>query len=1096
LTRPPNCFLIRVLAVSPKEALVRSSKSILVVLWLLASPPWAIGSKEGDKSGSVRPKEVPEVFAGLSFRSIGPFRGGRSVAVRGVRGEPLTFYFGGTGGGVFKTTDGGATWDPISDKFFKSGSVGAIDVADSDPNVVYAGMGESPIRGNLSSGDGVYKSTDAGATWANVGLRSTYQISRVRIHPKNPEIVYVAALGHAWGPNEDRGIFRTTDGGKSWKKVLYVDEKTGASDLGMDPTNPRILYAAFWQVYRKPWTLESGGVGSGLYKSTDGGDTWKKLSGGLPDGVVGRIGVAVSPARPRRVYAIVEAAKGGVYRSEDGGEKWTLVSGEHKLVERAWYYNWIYADTRDADAVYVPNVSFHKSIDGGKTFSTVRVPHGDNHDLWIDPDDPNRMILGNDGGATISMNGGRTWSTQDNQPTAQFYRVAIDQRIPYRVYGAQQDNSTVAISSASRSAGIEPTDWHAVGGGESGWIAPNPKDPDIVYAGGYGGSITRYDHRTGETREITAWPQPIDGQATRDLKYRFQWNAPLLLSPHDPSVLYHAAHILLRSRDEGQTWEEISPDLTRNDPAKQGYSGGPIVHEVTGVEVYDTIFTVVESPHDAQTIWAGTDDGLVQLTRDGGRSWQNVTPKGIPEWIRINSLEVSPLDPATAYVAATMYQFDDQRPYVYKTSDYGKSWTKIVSGIPDGAFTRVVREDPARRGLLYAGTETGLYVSFDDGGSWRAFQRNLPVVPISDLAVAGSDLVVATQGRAFWILDDLTPLRLWNEGLPSEAVHLFPPRPTIRLSTDGDQGDGEPLPNRGENAPRGVVIDYFLKEKPKDDQEVSIQILSGETVLRSFSSKKKPGSEDEHPADADDAKRDKPLEVSAGLNRFVWDLRMIEPVLISPRYTFGDTPPFGARVAPGTYTVRLKVGTRVLEEKAEVRPLSTLKVSAAELKEQFDLLAALEGDLSAAHETVRSIQDAKSQIKGIVERADKIGKGGKLSELAKPLTEKLSAVEDKLFNPNLKADEDSLLYTPRLDFQFAALAGVVASADARPTAAALKRYAELRKQLDDILQDLRRVLDQELAAFNKAVRDQDVPPVVFIPREKHDPFESRVLKTP
>jgi photosystem II stability/assembly factor-like uncharacterized protein len=1065
--------------VSNRRTRVRPS---LATVWTLFALPAALAAASEKPSARPAPGSPPQAFESMAFRCIGPYRGGRSVAARGVRGEPLTYYFGGTGGGVFKTTDGGATWDPVSDKFLKTGSVGAIDVAESDPMVVFVGMGESPIRGNVSSGDGVYRSTDGGASWQNVGLRGTYQISRVRIHPRNPDIVYVAALGHVWGPNEDRGIFRTSDGGRSWKKILYVDSTTGASDLAMDPTNPRVLYAAFWQVYRKPWTIESGGPGSAIYKSSDGGDTWKKLEGGLPSGVVGRIGVAVSPARPSRVYAILQAEKGGVYKSDDSGETWILTSGEHKLVERAWYYNWIYPDPKNPEIVYVPNVEFHKSIDGGKTFSTIKVPHGDNHDFWIDPDDPQRMILANDGGATISVNGGRTWSTQDNQPTAQFYRVITDARTPYWVYGAQQDNTTVAIASASREAGISATDWHPVGGGESGWVAPDPRNPEIVYAGGYGGYISRYDHKTGETRDVTAWPQPIDGQATRDLKYRFQWNAPLLVSRHDPKVLYHASHVLLRSRDEGQTWEEVSPDLTRNDKAKQGFSGGPIVHEVTGVEVYDTIFTLEESPHEAETLWVGTDDGLVQLTRDAGKTWQNVTPKGMPDWIRINSLEVSPHDKATAYVAATMYQFDDTQPYLFKTSDYGKSWTKIVTGIPEGAFTRVIREDPVRRGLLYAGTEAGLYVSFDDGASWRAFQNNLPVVPITDLTVAGSDLVVATQGRAFWILDDLSPLRLWNEGVTSEAIHLFPARPTIRLSQPGP-GQDDPSPGEGQNAPDGVVVNYFLREKPQDQTEVRIEILSGTTLLRAFTSLKKDPLPGEDPQ-----KAEKPLAPRAGLNRFVWNLRMIEPILITPRFTFGDTPPFGARVAPGTYTVRLRVGSEVRETKAEVLPLPSVATPPQDLRAQFDLLADIERELSRIHETVRGIRDTKAQIQGIADRATKMGKGPELSAAAQSLVGKLTVVEEKLLNPNLKADEDSLLYTPGLDFQFASLAGTVASADARPTDGSVKRYAELESRLDASLAELKGVLEQDLASFNQAVKVREIPAVVFVPADTHEAF--------
>ncbi|HMF08337.1 MAG TPA: glycosyl hydrolase, partial [Thermoanaerobaculia bacterium] len=690
-------------------------------------------------------KTFADQFPGLEFRNIGPFRGGRSAAVTGVRHQPLTFYFGGTGGGVWKTSDGGSNWEPVSDKTFRTGSIGAIAVSESDPNVVYVGTGEAPIRGNVSSGDGVYKSTDAGKTWKNVGLSDTRQISRIRIDPSNPDVVFVAAQGHVWGANAERGIFRSKDGGKTWTKVLFVDDKTGASDLSMDPNNPRVLYAGFWQVVRHPWELVSGGPGSSLWKSTDGGDTWKRLEAkddnGLPEGMWGKVGVSASQARPGRLFALIEAKKGGLFVSEDGGEKWKHVNDEHKIRERAWYYTWVYLDTKNADTLYVPNVGMHKSTDGGKSFSSMRVPHGDNHDMWIDPDDSSRMILSNDGGATISFNGGRTWSTQDNQPTAQFYRVATDNQFPYWVYGSQQDNSSVGIPSGVPGEGIDVTDWHPVGGGESGWIAPDPNNPNIVYAGEYGGQITRYDHKTRQAREIMSWPQLADGHASKDLKYRFQWNAPILISPNDPKVLYHASQIVLRSRDGGENWEEISPDLTRNDPSKQGKSGGPITIDVTGVELYDTIFALAESGLEKGVIWAGSDDGLVHVTRDDGKSWQNVTPKGIPEWIQINAIDASPYDAGGAYLAATMYKFDDFHPYLYKTTDFGKTWTKIVNGIPDNAFTRVVRADPVRKGLLYAGTETGLYISFDDGASWQPFQRNLPVTPITDLTVKNGDLV-------------------------------------------------------------------------------------------------------------------------------------------------------------------------------------------------------------------------------------------------------------------------------------------------------------------------------------------------------------------
>ena len=664
---------------------------------------------------------MPARSSNLKYRQIGPFRGGRVTAVAGVASQPYVYYFGATGGGVWKTTDGGVNWEPISDAYFKTGSVGAIGVADSDPNVIYVGMGESPLRGNVSHGDGVYKSTDAGKTWKHVGLGDTRHIGRVRVHPKNPDLVYVAALGHAFGANEQRGIFRSKDGGRTWEKVLYRGNKAGAIDLTFDPTNPSILYAGFWEVIRRPWSMESGGTGSGLFKSTDGGDTWTEITRnpGLPKTLVGKVGITVSPVNPERVWAIIEAEDGGVFRSDDAGATWRKMNEDRNLRQRAWYYTRIYADPQNVDSVYVLNVQFHKSNDGGKTFTAIGVPHGDNHDLWIAPNDAARMIEGNDGGANVSFNGGRTWTEQD-QPTAQFYRVTVDQDFPYNIYGAQQDNSTIRIKSRTSDFGIDETHWHDVGGGESGWIAPHPKDSNIVFAGSYGGLLTRYDHRTGQQRNITVWPDNPMGAGVEAMKYRFQWNYPILFSPHDANTLYAGGNLLFKSTDEGQVWQAISPDLTRNDRSKQGSSGGPITKDNTSVEYYGTIFTAMESPVERGVIWTGSDDGLVHVTRNGGRNWDNVTPGDMPEWIQINSLDASSHDAATAYVAATMYKSDDFRPYLYKTNDFGKTWKKITTGIPDSAFTRVVREDPNRRGLLYAGTETGVYVSFDDGERWRA----------------------------------------------------------------------------------------------------------------------------------------------------------------------------------------------------------------------------------------------------------------------------------------------------------------------------------------------------------------------------------------
>ncbi len=1049
----------------------------------------AAGSRSGPtptKTTEEKPKTFSDLFQGLQFRNIGPFRGGRVTAVTGVRHDPLTFYFGSTGGGVWKTSDGGSNWESVSDKDFKTGSVGAIAVSESDPNVVYVGMGEAPIRGNVSHGDGVYKSTDSGLTWTSMGLKNTRQIARVRIHPNDPELVYVAAQGHVWGRNPDRGIYRSRDGGRTWAKVLYVNDQTGACDLAMDPLNPRTLYAAFWDAVRRPWELVDGGPGSALYRSTDGGDTWKKIEAeGLPAGVWGKVGVAASAARPGRVYAFIEAKDGGgVFVSDDRGVKWKHVNDEHKVRQRAWYYAWVYPDPKSSDTLYVPNVNLHRSTDGGKTFANVSSPHGDHHDLWIDPDDPNRMILGNDGGATITFNGGRTWSTQNNQPTAQFYRVTTDDRFPYWVYGSQQDNSNVCIPSGVPGVGIDMADWHSAGGGESGWIAPDPTNPDVVYAGEYGGQITRYDHRTRQAREIGAWPQLADGHATRDLKYRFQWNAPIVISRHDPKTLYHASQILLRSRDEGETWEETSPDLTRNDPSKQGDSGGPVARDITGVEVYDTIFALAESPVEPGVLWAGSDDGLVHVTRDGAKTWQNVTPRGMPEWIQVNAIDASPHEKGVAYVAATMYKFDDFAPYLYRTKDYGKTWTKIITGIPGDAFTRVVREDPVRRGLLYAGTETGLYLSFDDGASWRAFQRNLPATPITDLTVKNGDLVLATQGRAFWILDDVTPLRQWNEKILTSGPRLFPPRRAVRMQTERLDEEDEPLRGVGTNLLNGVIVDYWLPDKPAKGEKVALEVLSEGKVIRSFSNQKpeKEGDLKEQVAREEEEKdRDKPLEPKAGLNRFVWDMRVFKPTLV-PKAVFNEgtkTPP---KVGPGSYQVRLTAGGKSFTETAIVEPHPGGFASAADLKAQFDLLAAIRDRLSETHATVLKIRDARSQAKDLGARAARLGKGDALAQRAAALSLKLTAIEEKLINPNIKANEDDLNFEPKLDHDLTNLAGIVASADARPLASSARYYELLKTRLAAVIGEFDRLMEGDVAEFNRAADALQIPRVVPAPK--------------
>ncbi|HYL05667.1 MAG TPA: glycosyl hydrolase [Thermoanaerobaculia bacterium] len=774
----------------------------------------------------------PERWKALRWREVGPYRGGRSAAVAGVASDRATYYFGGAGGGVWKSTDAGRSWRNVSDGTF-GGSIGAVAVAALDPNVIYAGTGEETVRGNVSEGDGMWKSTDAGKTWKRAGLPDSRHITRIRIHPRNPDLVYAAVLGHLFGPNPQRGVFRSQDGGASWQRVLHVDDSVGAVDLAMDPANPRVLYASMWRVRRTPYSLESGGPGSGLWKSTDGGDTWTDLSHGpgMPKGTLGIIGVTVSPTDSENVYAIVEADGGGVFRSRDGGKTWQKTSSEHELTQRAWYYNRIFADPADAESVYVVNVFFLHSKDGGKTFSSIKVPHGDNHDLWIDPADPRRMIESNDGGANVSEDGGRTWTPQDNQPTAQIYRVTTDNHFPYRIYGAQQDNSALRIASRGEGQGIGRRDWEPTAGGESGYILADPRNPDVVYGGSYGGFLVRQNHATGEVRDVNPWPDNPMGAGAAGLEYRFQWNFPIAISPHDPRVLYVGSNVLFKSGDEGQSWTAISPDLTRNDKSRQGPSGGPITKDNTSVEYYDTIFTVAESPLTAGVLWVGSDDGLVHVSRDAGAHWQDVTPAGLPAWSQINSIEASPFDAGAAYFAATLYKADDYHPYLYKTADYGRHWTRIDDGIDRSHFTRVVRADPVRRGLLFAGTQGGAYVSFDDGGRWQPLQLNLPLVPVTDLTIKEGDLVAATEGRGFWVLDDLEPLRelAADPKLTAAPIHLFTPRPTFHV--DG-YGEAQVRPGTGQNPPGGVVVDYYLRDAPAAGQApLVIEILDRDGKL-------------------------------------------------------------------------------------------------------------------------------------------------------------------------------------------------------------------------------------------------------------------------
>ncbi|MGH9868873.1 MAG: WD40/YVTN/BNR-like repeat-containing protein [Candidatus Polarisedimenticolia bacterium] len=1026
----------------------------------------------------VKPAFDPKVFKALSFRNIGPFRGGRVTAVTGIPGDRQTYYMGSTGGGVWKTTDAGLTWRSVADASFKSASVGAIAVAPSDRNVIYAGMGSACVRGNTSPGDGVYRSTDAGETWTRAGLQNAGQIGRIAVHPTDPDLVYVAVLGHAFGLSEERGVFRSRDGGKSWQRVLFVSEQAGAVDLAMDPANPRVLYAATWVAERKPWTFISGGKGSGLHKSVDGGETWTELTEGLPKGTKGRIGVSVSGAEPRRVWALVEAEDGGLFRSDDAGKTFRLINPDRNFRQRAWYYTHVYADPKDINTVYILNVNMWRSDDAGKNFQLIRAPHGDNHDLWIAPEDPQRMINGNDGGATITSNGGRTWSSIDNQPTSEIYRVITDNRFPYYVYGCQQDNSCLAIPSRVQGGGIEQEDWYVIGGCESGHVAVDPRNPMITYSGCYGGSIGRFDHATDQERDIMAWPQLAVGQAPKDLKYRFQWNAPILLSPHDPAVLYHTSQFVHRSTNEGQSWTVISPDLTRNDPKKQDASGGPITLDNTGAEVYGTVFALAESPRERGVLWAGSDDGLVHLSRDNGRTWTNVTPKRMPEWGQVNSIEVSPHATGRVFLAVTRYKTDDFRPYIFRTDDHGRTWDLLTdgsNGIPATHFTRVVREDPDRRGLLFAGTEFGLYVSFDDGRKWQSFQQGLPITPVTDLTITRKDVVVATQGRSFWILDDLTALHEMTDAVAGSKAHLFTPRETVRYG-----GGGSAPAGAGANPPAGVMIHYLLAEAPAEGSELKIEVLDqAGTVLRSWSSLK------EEPAAPNPFARFLPpgtipprkLPVEASLNRFVWDLRLADAEMVDDAVLWGTGN--GPRVAPGRFKVRLSLGSNTLTRDVAVAKSPLTSATQEDLDAQFRLSRQLWEDLSASHRAMKRIRDIRAQVNDLTRRLTDAGMGEGLDAAAKDVRDPLEKIETRLHQTRNEAVQDPLNYQPQLDNRIIALMGIVDSGDARPTDGAVEMQRELHAELESLLSELRAVEQGPLARFSDRVRTTGTSPVIL-----------------
>ncbi|MGQ0701823.1 MAG: WD40/YVTN/BNR-like repeat-containing protein, partial [Gemmatimonadales bacterium] len=1035
-------------------------------------------------------------------------RGGRSVAAAGSAARPNEYYMGTTGGGVFKTTDGGETWTPVSDRYF-GGTIGAIAVSESNPDVVYVGGGEFPIRGNVSHGDGVYKSTDAGRTWTYMGLVETRQIAKIRVHPRNPDIVYVAALGPVFGPSLHRGVYKSSDGGKTWSKMLFRNDTTGAIDLSMDPSDPEVLYAGLWTAYRKPWQLVSGGSGSGVFKTTDGGRTWKELTRnpGLPAGIIGNIGISVSPANPRRVYAIIEADSGGVFRSDDAGETWTRVNADRSLRQRAWYYSRIYADPQDENTVYASNVQFQRSRDGGNTWQPIRAPHGDSHDLWIAPNNNQRMIESNDGGSNVTTNGGRTWTEQDYS-TAQFYHVTTTNHFPYRVCGAQQDNSTACLPGRPL-FGADLREFYDAGGGESGYIAVRPDDPDIMFAGSYGGHLTRKNTRTGLSRNVNAWPLNPMGHDAKDAKYRFQWTFPIVISPHDPNTVYIGSSVIFKSTDEGGSWTAISPDLTRADPRTLGPSGGPITRDQTSVEYYATVFTIAESPVERGVIWSGSDDGLVQVTRDGGTTWTNVTPKDLPEWTRISIVEASPHGRGTAYLAGNRYQLNDYVPYLYRTTDYGRTWTRITSGIAASEFARVIREDPVRAGLLYAGTERGVWVSFDNGANWQRLQRNLPPVPVHDLAVKEGDLVAATHGRSFWVLDDLSVLRQHAADLAQKDVHLFKPRDAYRVTMGGGFGGGGGF-GSGPQAQQptlppltgwdGAVIHYWVKQNA---QRVTLEFLDAKgQVIRRFT------SELDSLARADSVRRageraartaavrrtadsltalgvmvasvrpdtTQPPPVPgwryvppprvpnrAGMNRFSWNLRA-EDATGFPGMIMWAAGTTGPVIPPGEYTVRLTAGNQSTTQTFKVLRDPRANASQADLDAQYTFLVQVRDRMSEANNAVRTIRNVKGQL---ADRRSALGtRRSAFDNLSRALEADLSAVEEEIYQVRNRSGQDPLNYPIKLNNQIAALAGVAGSTEARPTAQSYEVFRLLSDQLEVQLRKLNELLDGRLAAVN------------------------------
>ena len=1013
-------------------------------------------------------------MSSFKWRCIGPERGGRSAAVTGSTKNNHTYYFGSTGGGVWKSNDGGNNWTNISDGFF-GGSIGAVSVSESDPDIIYVGEGEETVRGNVSEGHGMWKSSDAGRTWTFIGLADSRHITRIRIHPKNPDIVYVSVLGHLFGQNEERGVYKTIDGGKTWNKILFSSNTAGAIDLIMEPGNPRTLYASTWKVKRTPYSLESGGKGSALWKSSDAGETWKDLSNneGFPKDTLGIICISVCPSNPKRIYASIEAVEGGIFRSDDSGETWEKVSDSHDLRQRAWYFSRIYADPKDENIVYSLNVEFHKSTDGGRNFKTIGTPHGDHHDLWINPDKTDNMIIGDDGGAQITFDGGQHWSSYHNQPTAQFYRVSTDNHTPYRILAAQQDNSSVRIKYRSQYSGNTLHDWESTAGGECGYIVADPLNDDIVYGGNYDGYIERQNHRTGESRNISVWPDNPIGWGAGQIKYRFQWNFPMLFSPNDPHTLYAAGNVLFKTTNEGQSWEAISPDLTRNDTTKMHSSGGPITKDNTSVVYYGTIFTVAESAQEKGLIWTGSDDGLIYITKDGGKNWQNVTPpfdqenNGTlafsPAGMIINCIEVDPFTNGGAYFAGTNYKYDNYEPYIYRTKDYGQHWMRITNGIEPTHFTRVVRADPSRQGLLYCGTEHGMYISFNDGADWKPFQQNLPIVPITDLTIKNNDLIAATQGRSFWIIDDLTPLHKLKMDAEQAKVKLFTPRDITRHDWPGQGGEGV-----GQNPPEGLVVNYYIKNKPDTSLKLKFQLIDPrDSVVYEYVMKENP----------DKKEIQRLIKPKQGMNRLQWNLRYPDAKRFEGIILWsGGTE--GPMAATGKYHIKMFDNDSLLSiVECMITPDPLCSGTADDYIAQFNFSVEVHNKINQTHGAIEKIRNTRKQINDLLGRIEKDSLK-EIRDSAKSVIAKMTSVEEELYQTKNKSGQDPINYPIKLNDKLCGINSTAQSGCNRPSAQVLAAYKEIADAINVQLQKLDSIFKTELSSFNELVAKYKVPAIV------------------